>query len=69
MMNLCQKMYYTMCKDLKIKSNKIWAMTVIKKGFYLVESPLYGIVEEVDAHCGWCAKIDVISKIEKFEER
>jgi hypothetical protein len=67
-MSLCQKMYYAMCRDSKIKANKIWASVTIQKGFYLVESPLYGISEEIGAHCGWCAKTKVIGRIEKFEE-
>lgn len=62
-------MYYAMCRDLKIKANKITAMKTGLREFYLVESPYYGITEEVGAHCGWCAKVQVISKKETFEEK
>jgi len=57
-----------MCRDLKIKANRIWANQIIQKGFYLVESPLYGIIEEKSAHCAWCAKTEVIAAKETFEE-
>jgi hypothetical protein len=67
-MSLCQKMYYAMCRDLKIKANKILASVVVQESFYLVESPFYGISQEVGAHCGWCAKIQVISKIERSQK-
>jgi len=61
-------MYYAMCRDLKIKANKIWAMKTFGQ-LYLVESPLYGIMKEESAHCGWCAKTQVIGRMEKFEEK
>jgi len=64
---ICQTFFYSVCRTSKIKANDFTALSVGGQYYFVESKANMNIHKEVQAHCGWCAKVEVITKDPRFQ--